>query len=1516
MVNTLNIFKIFEVSPTPTIIVKANSPHFSIVGFNTAYNEVTNLKNEYVIGQGLFETFPDNPHDKKYSKGTTLLKESFDRVIETRKTDTIAYLQYDIPIRGTDNFEVKFWQPKNIPVLNEEGEVEYILHTVTDITNISNSEIKLQASEIKYKELIQSMNAIIWEADAETFQYKYISPQAYNILGYDIEDWYVKGFWKDHVHPEDKDKVIAYSVPMIQKYKDHVNEYRMIAKDNSVVWISDAVSVIIQDGGVIKLRGVKTDITSKKKAEQTLLENQSKISNILKHSLDIICTIDANGIFTEMSAACTSILGYEPEELIGKPFIDFVYHEDKELSIKEAQDIIDGDYTSTFENRYLHRDGSIVYILWSAKWDDCEEVIYCIAKDGTYKKNIELQLKYSEQRFKNLVQHGADFIAILDSEANFTYASLNANSILGYNAKYLVGKNAFTFMHIDDLERVQALFTKLIQGNKLITDTFRYKNGDGKYQWMETTAIDMRDNPAVGGIVVNSRDVSEKKNYLEWHEYVNKATNNTIYDWDIIGDIVQWGGYVNDLFTDIDLKNTSIKMWVEKLHPKEKVSLINDLNKAISEPGQLHWKAEYKLENVVGEYLDIIEEGFFIRNKDGKAIRMIGALRDVTDRKRFETDLQISNQRYVLVSQATSDAIWDWDLTTNSLYWGDGFQKIFGHKPENLYKDIRSWNKLIHPKDYNRITSEIQNTLDTNASQWESEYRFLKSDGKYVYVYDRGFVHRDADGKAIRMVGAMQDIHNEKMKEVDDAVKLSISSFFTTEPTLESAFTKTIKTIVQKYDFSYGEIWMPNQDNSNITLMAHYGKGSYTIDKVKYTLDLDKGMAGALWKNKEAMFIGNIQSSSLYLRKSFAEENNFRSVWGYPIIFNNNVIAIIKFYRKLQKNNITSPINSEIFNLLGSEIQRKKAEVELNFFFDLSPDFLCIVGMDGRFIKANQKFIQEIGPIYKDGASLTYHEYTHPEDLEEVHFALEKLNSGKTTYNESRYKTITGEYIWVGWDTAALLDQKYLFTIGKDITARKTQALEIERSNTRLTETLESIQDGFFALDFNWNVTYWNKEAERILYTNREDIIGKKLWEAFPEGTKLKFLKEYSRTMTDRVIVTFEEYFPPLSLWFNVSAFPSDSGITVFFKDITEFKKESLDLLQFKNVFKNSKDEIAIISTVNDDIYLNSAYTDSLGYEVEQIKHLGGPQHAFASEDLAAEVFSSLLSGNYWKGDAELITHSRNLVSYHISGGPIFDESGKLIAVFLIHTNISQRKNIEVKLKYLYGDLKQQTEALAKAHKELEHFASVASNDLKEPLEKIQKNLQILKETYVADENLPYIQDAQKNSARLEFMIKGLLTYALSGNDSSPFEKVDLNEVLKKINKTHRDKIIDKFAIIDSPKMPIVKGHKSRLTQIFESLILNSITYCVERPHIFIDFESNKTHWLFTISDNGIGIETSRLLNIFELFNKSDHTNEIGSNGIGLAITKKLVEKYGGSIWVESEINKGTIFYFTISKDL
>lgn len=217
-------------------------------------------------------------------------------------------------------------------------------------------------------------------------------------------------------------------------------------------------------------------------------------------------------------------------------------------------------------------------------------------------------------------------------------------------------------------------------------------------------------------------------------------------------------------------------------------------------------------------------------------------------------------------------------------------------------------------------------------------------------------------------------------------------------------------------------------------------------------------------------------------------------------------------------------------------------------------------------------------------------------------------------------------------------------------------------------------------------------------------------------------------------------------------------------------------------------------------------------------------------------------------------------------------------------------------------------------NQELSDYAHMVSHDLKSPLRSIDSLTSWLREDYqtVLDKDgnntLTLIRD---NVEKMDTLINGILNYSTIAKNKIEFYDVDLDnlifELLKSIDRPSQITIF-------SQELPIVRGDKSRLQQLFQNLIDNAIKYNDKsKGKIEIGYEDKDDYWQFFVSDNGKGIEKSYFEKIFKTFEKLE--NNTSSTGIGLSIVKKVVELYGGKVWLESEIDKGTTFYFTLKKD-
>lgn len=262
-----------------------------------------------------------------------------------------------------------------------------------------------------------------------------------------------------------------------------------------------------------------------------IVRQKSEASQLIDASLDVFCTIDENGNFVYVSAGALTHWGYTPEEMCGKAYINFILEEDVPKTNEIAASILVGAQVKSFVNRYKKKDGSVAYNLWSARWDNSTKLMYCVARDGKDKIEQEEQIQQSEQRFKALVQEGSDLIGILDTEGNYTYVSPTSASILGIAPEEFIGRNAFEFIHPDDVERTLNSLQKITTQNKVIVEPFRFQNHKNEWRWVETVLTNMLDNPAVNGIVANSRDITakiEEEHKLKLLESVITNSNDAV----------------------------------------------------------------------------------------------------------------------------------------------------------------------------------------------------------------------------------------------------------------------------------------------------------------------------------------------------------------------------------------------------------------------------------------------------------------------------------------------------------------------------------------------------------------------------------------------------------------------------------------------------------------------------------------------------------------------------------------------------------------------------------------------------------------------------------------------------------------------------------------------------------------------------------------------------------------------------------------------------------------------------
>jgi len=281
---------------------------------------------------------------------------------------------------------------------------------------------------------------------------------------------------------------------------------------------------------------------------------------------------------------------------------------------------------------------------------------------------------------------------------------------------------------------------------------------------------------------------------------------------------------------------------------------------------------------------------------------------------------------------------------------------------------------------------------------------------------------------------------------------------------------------------------------------------------------------------------------------------------------------------------------------------------------------------------------------------------------------------------------------------------------------------------------------------------------------------------------------------------------------------------------------------------------------------------------------------------------------------------------------PFKDErTGNLLGFSKVTRDMTERKRAEDRLFHAHQDLEnvvqQRTAELARANQELarsnqelEQFAYIASHDLKEPLRMIAAYVELLRRSYKGHINETadsYIEFVVEGVQRMNRLIRDLLIFSQVGNEKLVMEPSDMNPLVADVIENLNSRIQESKAIIECSSLPIIPLNAIQISQVFQNLLSNALKFRrSETPLIRIGAKKQRGEWIFSVSDNGIGMDSRYLDRIFVIFQRLHTQSEYPGTGIGLSICKKIIERHGGRIWVESKLGEGSTFYLSLPEQI
>ncbi|MES1198051.1 MAG: PAS domain S-box protein [Chitinophagaceae bacterium] len=635
--------------------------------------------------------------------------------------------------------------------------------------------------------------------------------------------------------------------------------------------------------------------------------------------------------------------------------------------------------------------------------------------------------------------------------------------------------------------------------------------------------------------------------------------------------------------------------------------------------------------------------------------------------------------------------------------------------------------------------------------------------------------------------------------------------------------------------------------------------------------------------------------------------------------------------------------------------ERKQAEKKLEESFSIleatiesTADGILVIDFEGKIIRFNKKFVElwripkEILDMRDDNTAIAYvsDQLANPEEfvsgIKELYarggngnFDILKFKDGRIFERYSQPQLINGQSV----------GRVISF---RDITEQKKAEEAIAENEKRLRQIIDLVPHFIFAKNANGKFILANKAVAEAYGCKVEDLIGKgdsdfnsnndevehfirKDLEVIKSGSAISNIEE---TITDaagnaRILSTTK-------IPYNAPGadIPGLLGVCV---DISERKKA-------ETVLKENEGQLSIAAqiaklgywefdvlkglfTFNDQFYaiFKTTAEELGGYTMTPERYAGLFVHPDDAPLVGKEVADAINSPDpYYSRQIEhRIRYANGEAGYMaVRFFIVKDEQGRTIKTFGANQDITERKKGEETLKISEVQLELKNKELEQKNKELEQFAYVASHDLQEPLRTTSSFAELLQRQYrgkldeKADKYLTFIN---QSSDRMKNLIKDLLDYSRIGRKKE-LEQVDCNIVLQEVLADITVAIKETQAEIKSCRLPVIKGNPTEIKQLFQNLVINAIKFKKENesPRINICARKKNHHWEFSCADNGIGISNEHSERIFVIFQRLHTRNEYEGSGIGLAHCKKIVELHGGRIWVESVLDRGSTFYFTI----
>jgi len=545
------------------------------------------------------------------------------------------------------------------------------------------------------------------------------------------------------------------------------------------------------------------------KALENLRVSEIRYRRLFESARDGILILDAvTRKITDVNPFMVEMLGYSRAEFLGKELWELGLLKDEEASAEAFRELQENGYIRYDDLPLETKDGQSVSVEFVSNVyaENGHQVIQCNIRDITARKSA----KETSARLAAIVESSDDAIISKTLNGIITTWNAGAQKMYGYTAQEAIGRPVSFLAPADLPDEMSQLLEKIRRGESVEHYETERVRKDGSRLHISLSISPMKDaNGHIVGASSIKRDITQRKRgAVALHESqrflqstldalsshiavldetgkiiaVNQAWRQFAEEND--GTAIACGGGANYL----EICGKASRDWSEEapLIARGIREVLSGLRHNFGLEYPCHSPHEQRWFNVC------------VTRFGGQGpTRVVVAHENITERKQAEQALRISMERFEILSRATNDAVWDWNLTTDDVRWNEGLQTLFGYNKTE--SGVDSWTQRIHPDDFERVNHGIHAAIESGQQAWSDEYRFCRADGSYAAIFDRGFIIHDDDSRPVRMVGSMQDI--TERKQAEESLRESESRL--------RALVESIDEIVFEFDSqgTYVNIW-------------------------------------------------------------------------------------------------------------------------------------------------------------------------------------------------------------------------------------------------------------------------------------------------------------------------------------------------------------------------------------------------------------------------------------------------------------------------------------------------------------------------------------------------------------------------------------------------------------------------------------------------------------------------------------------------------------------------------------